>query len=130
MLGEACMGKSDEGRPEPVIWGFYNVFRTLCRISIFSITSILIADSGATKCEWRLVGRDKKKTILTQGISPYFLDELQITVLLTKELLPKLGKTQVKELFFYGTGLSNADNVKIIKSAEKPVPESQNRNSD
>jgi glucosamine kinase len=81
--------------------------------------AILIADSGATKCEWRLVGRDKKKTILTQGISPYFLDELQITVLLTKELLPKLGKTQVKELFFYGTGLSNADNAKIIRKALK-----------
>jgi glucosamine kinase len=81
--------------------------------------AILIADSGATKCEWRLVSRDKKKTILTQGISPYFLDELQITVLLTKELLPKLGKIQVKELFFYGTGLSNTDNVKIIRKALK-----------
>jgi glucosamine kinase len=83
--------------------------------------AILIADSGATKCEWRLVGRDKKKTILTQGISPYFLDELQITVLLTKELLPKLGKIQVKELFFYGTGLSNADNAKIIRKALKTL---------
>ncbi|MBV9987143.1 MAG: N-acetylglucosamine kinase [Chitinophagaceae bacterium] len=81
--------------------------------------AILIADSGATKCEWRLVGRDKKKTIITQGISPYFLDELQVTVILTKELLPKLGKAQVKELFFYGTGLANATNVTIIRKALK-----------
>jgi glucosamine kinase len=34
----------------------------------------LIADSGSTKCEWCLINNGKKKTILTQGISPYFLD--------------------------------------------------------
>ena len=32
----------------------------------------LIADSGATKCEWcLLVDGKKKKTILTDGLSPY-----------------------------------------------------------
>ncbi len=82
---------------------------------------ILIADSGATKCEWRLVKDGKKKTIITQGISPYFLNGEQITDLLTKELIPKLKNTPISHIHFYGTGLSNADNVVIIKKVFKKL---------
>ena len=38
----------------------------------------LIADSGATKAEWCLLQGKKKKSIFTQGISPYFLNVDQI----------------------------------------------------
>ncbi|MDE3145762.1 MAG: N-acetylglucosamine kinase [Bacteroidota bacterium] len=79
----------------------------------------LIADSGATKCEWCLLQNGKKKTILTQGISPYFLNGQQIISLLQKELLPKLKLTEVNEIYFYGTGLSNPNNSKIIKQSLK-----------
>jgi glucosamine kinase len=89
--------------------------------------SILIADSGATKCEWRLVDKTKKKSILTQGISPYFLSEAQIIALLQKELLPKLGKSQVKQVFFYGTGLASAANARILGKVLKTVfPKARN----
>ena len=81
----------------------------------------LIADSGATKCEWCLLQEGKKKTILTQGISPYFLNTVQIIELLQKELLPKLKGSKINEEYFYGTGLSNANNVPIIKSAFKKL---------
>ena len=82
----------------------------------------LIADSGATKCEWCVLDNGKKaKTIITQGISPYFLTGPQITELLEKELIPKLKKFQVKEVFFYGTGLANPKNVTIVKSVLKKL---------
>jgi N-acetylglucosamine kinase-like BadF-type ATPase len=81
----------------------------------------LIADSGATKCEWCLIQNGKKKTILTQGISPYFLKEAQIVELLQKELMGKLNNSIPDAVFFYGTGLSNPLNVKIIKSALKKL---------
>ncbi|OIR12817.1 BadF/BadG/BcrA/BcrD ATPase family protein [mine drainage metagenome] len=81
----------------------------------------LIADSGATKCEWCLLQNGKKKTILTQGISPYFLNGQQIISLLQKELLPKLKLTEVNEIYFYGTGLSNPNNSKIIKQSLKKI---------
>lgn len=82
----------------------------------------LIADSGATKCEWCVLDNGKKaKTIITQGISPYFLTGPQITELLEKELIPKLKKFQVKEVFFYGTGLANPKNVTIVKSVLKKI---------
>lgn len=84
----------------------------------------LIADSGATKCEWCLLQQGKKKSITTQGISPYFLSASQITELLTAELLPKLKQVVVDEVFFYGTGLANMNNVKILQSVlKKAFPE-------
>lgn len=81
----------------------------------------LIADSGATKCEWQLLDEGKKKKILTQGISPYFLSGEQIVALLQKELLPKLKEIAVEEVYYYGTGLSNPNNVTIIKNALKQL---------
>ena len=81
----------------------------------------LIADSGATKCEWCLLENGKKKTILTQGISPYFLNTEQIIALLQKELIPKLKNAKVSNIYFYGTGLSNPNNSSIIKTAFKKL---------
>jgi glucosamine kinase len=81
----------------------------------------LIADSGATKAEWSLMNGGKVKTINTQGISPYFLNTEQIRDLLLKELSPKLKNVQVDEIYYYGTGCANPDNVKLIKKALKQV---------
>lgn len=81
----------------------------------------LIADSGATKCEWCLLNNSKKKRIATQGISPYFLDTSGVITLLQRELLPKLKKVAIDEVYYYGTGLANPNNVKMLKSALKKV---------
>ncbi len=82
----------------------------------------LIADSGATKCEWCVTenGRKKKK-IITQGISPYFLTGEEIVALLQKELLPKLRNIKIDEIYFYGTGLSNPNNLKSVKGVFKKL---------
>lgn len=77
----------------------------------------LIADCGATKGEWCLVNGKKKKTIITQGISPYFLSTEQITSLLEKELTSKLKNVTVDEIFYYGTGCANPVNAKSVKKA-------------
>ncbi len=54
--------------------------------------SILIADSGSTKCEWCFISNGKKQIVTTQGASPYFLNEAQIIKLMRDELLPVLKK--------------------------------------
>ena len=77
----------------------------------------LIADSGSTKTEWCLLNEKTKKTFYTQGLSPYFLSEEQIEYIITEELKFKFPKTEPDEIFFYGTGCSNADNVKLVKKA-------------
>ncbi len=78
----------------------------------------LIADSGATKAEWSLMGNGKTKTIFTQGISPYFLSSEEIKNLLLKELRPKIN-IKVDEIYFYGTGLFDPENGKMIKKILK-----------
>src|SRR3954452_21489076 len=77
----------------------------------------LIADSGATKTEWCLLGKNIKKKIFTQGISPYFLNTAQIKQLLEKELLPKIKNVNVSEVFYYGTGCINPTNANLVKKA-------------
>jgi glucosamine kinase len=83
--------------------------------------AILLADSGATKCEWCLIRNGKRKTIFTQGISPYFLTIQQIRELLTTELLPGLKNADISEVFYYGTGLSNPNNVKMLEKVLKSL---------
>lgn len=85
------------------------------------MSTILIADSGATKCEWVLLVDGKKKKILTEGISPYFLTGDQIVALLQKELVPKLRNATIDAIYYYGTGLLNPDNVKLLKKVLKKV---------
>jgi glucosamine kinase len=81
----------------------------------------LIADSGATKTEWCVIGSGKIKNIITQGISPYFLDANQIQALLLQELIPALKNVVVDEIFYYGTGCANPANAKLVKVALKRV---------
>lgn len=87
---------------------------------IFMAVIKLIADSGATKAEWCLLNNGKKKTIFTQGISPYFLSDNEIKDLLLKELKPKI-KEPIDEIYFYGTGLFDKANVKLVKKVLKQV---------
>lgn len=83
---------------------------------------ILIADSGSTKAEWCLIENGKKKkTIVTNGISPYFLNTVEITTLLNKELLPKLKNSSIDTLFYYGTGLANESNVTMFQQLFKSI---------
>lgn len=77
----------------------------------------LIADSGATKADWCLLNNGKKKTISTQGISPYFLNTDQVAELVQQELLPKLKNITVEQVHYYGTGCANTENARSIKKA-------------
>ncbi|HUQ66440.1 MAG TPA: hypothetical protein VM101_09810 [Flavitalea sp.] len=83
--------------------------------------AILIADSGSTKCEWRLAGSRKSSSYFTQGMSPYFLNAEQMENVIRKELLTKL-KNQLPEIIhFYGTGNKNPKNAKMIKAVLRKV---------
>lgn len=77
----------------------------------------LIADSGSTKTEWCLISEGKKKKAITQGLSPYFLNEEQIREIINKELPKSFTSAKPGEIFFYGTGCSNETNAKIVKKA-------------
>ena len=81
----------------------------------------LIADSGSTKSEWCLINGNKKKIFSTQGMSPYFISGSQMQDILFRELKPLVKKINIDEVFYYGTGCINPDNVIIVKNAIKSI---------
>lgn len=81
----------------------------------------LVADSGSTKTEWRLMSGKDRSGFQSQGMSPYFLNGLQIEEIVRAELLPQLGDVQPEEVFFYGTGCSNEQNVSMVKNSLQKV---------
>ncbi len=60
----------------------------------------LIADSGSTKTEWCLLDGKKKTIILSQGMSLYFINGIQMEEIIVKEVLPALKKIKVVEIYF------------------------------
>ena len=81
----------------------------------------IIADSGATKCQWTLILGKEKKSITTIGISPYFLSEEQMVDTIVTGFQKKVDPQIIDAIYFYGTGLSNPKNVAAIKKALKKV---------
>jgi N-acetylglucosamine kinase-like BadF-type ATPase len=77
----------------------------------------LIADSGATKTEWRLLGEGTHKSFFTSGISPYHMTQLQIEQLLLSEFPSSLLKRKISEVHYYGTGCYTAPKANIVKKA-------------
>ena len=70
---------------------------------------ILVADSGSTKTDWRLI-HNKKEVLActTMGFNPYFVDEaVVLEELSTSELATK--KAEVEQVFFYGAGCSSPE---------------------
>jgi len=75
---------------------------------------ILIADSGSTKTDWRLVNKKGEIThYQTIGFNPYFITSASVLNELTSSTLAQI-KTKVKQVFFYGAGCSTEQNCKVI----------------
>jgi glucosamine kinase len=78
---------------------------------------ILIADSGSTKTDWRIL--DQNEVIAqtqTVGFNPYYQDVDSIANELKINLLPLCTK-EVKQVFYYGTGVTNEEKAGVIKEA-------------
>lgn len=81
----------------------------------------LIADSGSTKTEWCLLNGKKKTIFTSQGMSPYFINDIQMENIIKLEVLPALKKIQVDEIYYYGTGCGNPVNIKMVKKVLKNI---------
>ena len=80
---------------------------------------ILIADSGSTKCAWKIIsGSDKMVTLYTSGINPFFRTTDSIYDELLLKLLPATVSS-VEEIYFYGSGIINDEKAAIIRDALK-----------
>jgi N-acetylglucosamine kinase-like BadF-type ATPase len=78
---------------------------------------ILVADSGSTKTEWKIIQEGSARdSIFSTGINPFFLSGEEISVLLRKELVSISGK-HFDSLYFYGTGINSPVRADVVKGA-------------
>ena len=82
----------------------------------------LIADSGSTKTDWRLVSPDGQASAFqTDGFNPYYQTTEQIAATLRVQLLPKLNGAAVSNVYFYGAGCSGPAVNPIVADALRAV---------
>ena len=77
---------------------------------------ILIADSGSTKTDWRLISGEETRSMFTKGINPYHSSQKEIA-----EELDKLDfqgdEKYILEIYFYGSGVANQEMKDVIHSS-------------
>lgn len=75
---------------------------------------ILIADSGGSKIDWRILNDDGKiDQVSGPGFNPYYQPSSDLKKSIREDLLPAISKP-VKKIFFYGAGLSSPNNQEIV----------------
>lgn len=78
---------------------------------------LLIADSGSTKTDWRLVddGGATIAKVKTEGLNPYFLSSDKIAEIVAGNVLPHVH--DVDKVFFYGAGCGAQKKAQQVKEA-------------
>ena len=74
---------------------------------------ILIADSGATKTDWRLIEGMQIRSMTTLGINPYHSSEKEIGEELKKLELDG-NERNILHIYFYGSGVANKEMKEVI----------------
>jgi len=79
---------------------------------------ILLADSGSTKTDWRLILDDgETHAFRTRGFNPNYQDSQEISKELRQELMPSLKDHLAENIYFYGAGCSSNEKQSIVRSA-------------
>jgi glucosamine kinase len=82
---------------------------------------ILIADSGSTKTDWRLMdGKTEISQIKTKGFNPYYQNLKEMVAEIESELVPAVDGSLVDIIHFYGAGCSTAERQQKISDALSP----------
>jgi N-acetylglucosamine kinase-like BadF-type ATPase len=77
---------------------------------------ILVADSGSSKTDWMGYLDGEVIQFSTSGINPYFLNEQEITNIISKNETIKPYAEKVQEVYFYGAGCSSPDKREVVSN--------------
>ncbi len=88
---------------------------------------ILVADSGSSKTEWRIIDDEGKTdvTISSEGLNPYFLTQDEIAEIIRLKVRPLVTK-RLDNIYFYGAGCGLPAKAKQIKDAIDSVIPTRN----
>src|SRR5579859_326280 len=77
---------------------------------------IIVADSGGSKIDWRLLKKDGTiGQANSAGFNPYYQPLEHLKKIIRESLLPQVHET-VSKIFYYGTGVSSDKNVQSIQA--------------
>ncbi|MFM1875477.1 MAG: hypothetical protein RL266_1214 [Bacteroidota bacterium] len=83
---------------------------------------ILIADSGSTKCDWKLMdGNREVGAISTMGFNPFFHSESIISATIKAQGMLYKYAEQVDEIFIYSAGCSSPELNKVLENGLRSV---------
>ncbi len=75
------------------------------------MTTLILAESGSTKTDWRIIRNDKViREIRTSGINPYLQKDRDIEKILQQEFPEDLELLKAPEVTFYGAGVGKPQN--------------------
>lgn len=78
---------------------------------------ILVADSGSTKTEWKILNNDiARESKFSSGINPYFLSDIEIYDLFQKEIRD-FSDFKFNKIYYYGTGCNSEAKNNTVKKA-------------
>lgn len=79
---------------------------------------ILLADSGSTKTDWRLVtATENIGQVQTVGFNPMYQEAEEVYKALHDTLLPQLPEESPEAVYFYGAGCSSPERNKRVEDA-------------
>ena len=84
----------------------------------------LIADSGATNTEWRVIDGPSVKAFSTEGVSPVQIKPAKIKTIIGKQVLPAAG-ADVEQIWFYGAGVVGTLKDTIVEILGSAFPKAQ-----
>jgi N-acetylglucosamine kinase-like BadF-type ATPase len=83
---------------------------------------ILIADGGSTKTSWcQLSDAGQRVYFNTEGYNPDFVNTQDIINSLSKSLPDTLPREEVREIYFYGAGVSSPAKAEVIAAAMREI---------
>jgi len=83
---------------------------------LFFDAMMIIADSGSTKCDWKILDGDREVgSLSTMGFNPYFHDETLISNTIRSQALLYKYADQVSEVWFYSAGCSGPELNRIVE---------------
>ncbi len=77
---------------------------------------VLLADSGATKTDWRLIDGMAVQSFTTRGMNPFHSSDKEITAEL-KSLDLAGREPQIQTIYFYGSGVANDEMKNLIRKS-------------
>jgi len=83
--------------------------------------AILIADSGSTKADWRLLSSQRTiEAYTTQGLNPYLQSDEDLFQEIDKNLRMKIS-SPVNKIYFYGAGVATEEKAELLRQTLRRV---------